>query len=816
MLNGWRVLDLTDHRGEVGPYLLADLGAEVIKVEPAGGCPSRVRGEGEIPFIAYNGNKLLETLTGESGPDRARLLELIATCDLVFESGPPGRLAELGLSHDVVVEANDQLVHVIVTPFGLDGPRAHQPASELTIGALGGSVRLQGSPDRPPVQMSVPQVWRHAGAEAAIAALVGHRRMTETGRPQLVDVSAQSVMTWTMLNAMEAFEVQGRDFERTGSELHLSLAIQLRHETADGYTICVPTARIVVHVIGWLIDEGIVDAAWGDVDWTTYDHRAIGGEEVWPSLPQVFEAVDELCRRYPKYELLLRGLDHGATFAPLNTLPDLLGFDHLEARGFWSPVSTGDGTSLRAPGAFHRINGERPTVTRRLLPPPGTTPDTGGGSGTPGHAGADRRPAGSRGDPGPTSVTAPPTANGEPGLPFEGLKVVDFSWIGVGPITAKALADHGATVVRVESEGRIDGLRLQPPHAGAEPGINRSNFFGTFNTSKLGLSLDLKSEAGLAVARKLAAWADVVVESFTPGTVDRLGLGYRELAARNPGLIMVSTSLLGAGSPVSSMAGYGYHAAAIAGFQDLVGWPDRPPDGPWLAYTDTIGPRFITPALLAAIDHRLRTGEGCHLEAAQLEIALQLLAPELLQYQLDGRRLVRRGNREPGIVPQGVYPTRGDDQWLAISIVDDRAWEAFVGALGAPAWATDPTLATVAGRAERHDDIDDRLAPWTAGWDGAELERLLADRGIAAGVVQGSRQLLTDPQYLHRGFYARLEHTEVGVMPYAGHQYRIRGYDHGPRTAAPCLGEHSFEILTELLGLSVDEVAETAGTGALS
>jgi benzylsuccinate CoA-transferase BbsF subunit len=308
----------------------------------------------------------------------------------------------------------------------------------------------------------------------------------------------------------------------------------------------------------------------------------------------------------------------------------------------------------------------------------------------------------------------------------------------------------------------------------------------------------------------------VVIESFTPATIDRLGLGYRALASDNPSLIMVSTSLLGPGSEVSSLAGYGYHAAALAGFQDLVGWPDLPPDGPWLAYTDTIAPRFITAALLSALARRRLTGLGCHLEVAQLEASLQLLAPELLAFQVTGQLPGRLGNRDPVIAPQGVYPCRGDDQWLAISVVDDLRWEALVDLLGRPPWATGRSLASTAGRQAEHDRLDAELARWTSGHEGAELEQRLAAAGIAAGVVQGSRQLLADPQYRHRGFDRHLEHAEMGVVPYAGHQYRIRGNDHGPRWAAPCLGQDTNRVLGEFLGLDPAEIAELEATGALT
>lgn len=788
MLSGWRVLDLTDHRGDVAAYVLADLGADVTKLVA---CDfDAVDGNGDdLAFSVYNANKAVSRLSGDTTKDREAILAAAATSEIVFDSWPGGLLAANDLTDNDLSDANPSIVRVLVTPFGADGPRAEQPASELTIGALGGPVRLQGTPSRAPVQISVPQVWRHTGAEAAVAGLVAYRRMRLTGEAQFVDVSAQSAMTWTMLNAMEAHAIQGRDFERTGSEVHLSLVVPLLQPTADGYTVCVPTGRLMPDIVDWLVDDGIVDRSWLATDWHTFDHRLISGEPTEQTYAEVIAAVRALCARYPKYELFLRGLERGATFAPMNTVADLLDFEHLQARGFWTDfVPSGRETPVRAPGAFYRRNGQRPTVTRS-----GATIES---------------------RPGPVELE-PPTAPDDP-LPCAGLKVVDFSWIGVGPITAKALADHGATVVRVESENRIDGLRTQPPFKDGERGANRSNFFGTFNTSKHGMALDLKTEVGLAVARRLVEWADVVIESFTPGTMARLGLDHESITVTNPSVIMVSTNLLGDGSPVSSMAGYGYHAAAIAGFHELVGWPDLPPDGPWLAYTDTIGPRFITAALLAALDHRERTGEGGHLEAAQLEIALQLLAPELVRHQVDGRLPPRRGNRAPDIAPQGVYPCQGDDQWLALSITGDEQWRAFTALIDDPSLADDPELASVEGRRRHHDAIDERIAAWTTEGRAPDLERRLAAAGIPAGTVQGSSQLLCDPQYRHRGFYATLRHEEVGPVPYAGHQYRIRGYDHGPRRAAPCLGQDSYEVLTELLGFDDDEVADIAASGALT
>ena len=212
-------------------------------------------------------------------------------------------------------------------------------------------------------------------------------------------------------------------------------------------------------------------------------------------------------------------------------------------------------------------------------------------------------------------------------LPFEGLKVADFSWVGVGPITAKYLADHGATVVRLETEGRPDILRTAGPFKDNVPGPDRSHFFGDLNASKLGITVDLKNPAGVAVAHRLLAWADLYIESFTPGTMASLGLGYETAHTLNPSIIMLSTCLMGQTGPAAPFAGYGFHAGAIAGFYEVTGWPDLPPDGPWGAYTDVVSPRLLAATVMAALDHRRRTGQGQYIDASQMEVALPFLAP---------------------------------------------------------------------------------------------------------------------------------------------------------------------------------------------
>ena len=401
-------------------------------------------------------------------------------------------------------------------------------------------------------------------------------------------------------------------------------------------------------------------------------------------------------------------------------------------------------------------------------------------------------------------------------LPFEGIKIADFSWVGVGPISTKYLADHGATVVRVETTNPLDILRVAGPFKDGGPGPDRSQFFADYNTSKYGITLDLKNPAAIEVAHRLIAWADVLVESFTPGTADSLGIGYESARSINPSIIMASTCLMGQTGPASSFAGFGFHAGSIAGYYEITGWPDLPPDGPWTAYTDTVSPRFLAAILMAALDHQRRTGEGQHIDAAQLEMSLHFLGPQLVDYSVSGRSVTRNGNRSPYMAPHGVFPCQGEDQWCAIAVETDQQWTRLQAAMGSPDWAKDLKFVKVEDRLANQEEIEIKLSDWTQVRPPKAVMEALHAEGVPAGVVQRSSDLQRDPQLAHRRFFRDLEHQEMGTIPYPGHQFRISGYDSGPRSAAPVLGQHNDEVLRDVLGMTDEEITEAIIAGALS
>ena len=680
MLSPYRVIDLTDSNAELGPMLLADMGADVIKVEPPGGSRSREAspgyagapdGMGSLRFHALNRNKRSVTIDLETAAGRAQFLDLVSGADFLMENLPPGMMAALGIGFDDLCGVNPALVHVAISPFGQTGPYAGHLATDLTLAAMGGMMAVTGDADRPPVRISVPQAWYHAAAESAAAALIAHARRVATGCAQFVDVSVQTSVFWTTLQAMVAAGIWGKDFERAATLLQLgTVDMPLVFPALDGEVVLVPTGATMVKAVNWLVDAGAAPEIWrtGE-DWKTFDLRFLTGQPTTVSVDEVIEAIGRYTAMFLKADLLEHGLQEGVTVAPCSTIPDVMAFRHLHERQYWHGYQLPGGPEVKLPGLPVRL-AATPMSIGRPAPEPGEHSD---------EVLSERR----------LPAALPEVTAGETALPFAGLKVADFSWIGVGPITAKYFADHGATVVRIETTNPVDRLRAAGPHKDGINGINRSQFFGAFNTSKKGIALNLKEPAGQAVARKLLEWCDVAFESFTPGTMRDLGLGYEVAKELNPDIVMVSTCLMGQTGPAAPLAGYGYHAAAISGFYEVTGWDDRPPGGPFNAYTDVIAPHFLAATVAAALDHRRRTGEGQYIEQSQMETALHFLAPEFLDFQVNGVVPRRCGNDSAFAAPHNVYPTQGRDQWIAIAVESDEQWSALCGVMGNPDWAAE-------------------------------------------------------------------------------------------------------------------------------
>jgi crotonobetainyl-CoA:carnitine CoA-transferase CaiB-like acyl-CoA transferase len=403
----------------------------------------------------------------------------------------------------------------------------------------------------------------------------------------------------------------------------------------------------------------------------------------------------------------------------------------------------------------------------------------------------------------------------DPALPLDDVKILDFMWVLAGPSATRVLADHGAQVVRIESTRRIDTARTLAPFHDGLPGAERSALFHNTNASKRMLTLDPTRPAGRAVVFDLVRWADVVAESFSAGVMQAWRLDYPVLRAIKPDVIMLSTCLMGQTGPWASFAGYGNLAAAISGFSNLGGWPDRPPAGPFSAYTDYVSPRFVAVAILAALEHRRRTGEGQYIDLSQAEASLHFLGPALLDHEVNERLPHRVGNADPDLAPHGVYPTADRDSWVAIAVGDDRAFAALCDVMERADLATDPRLATAAGRRTHRDALDQAMATWTRDRDAGAIERALQARGVAASAVQDSAALCADVQLAHRGHLLRVAHADLGTTAIEGSRFRLSRTPGRTPESAPTYGRDTAWVLEELLGYDEARITELVASGAL-
>ncbi len=408
------------------------------------------------------------------------------------------------------------------------------------------------------------------------------------------------------------------------------------------------------------------------------------------------------------------------------------------------------------------------------------------------------------------------------GLPFDGIRILDFSWWGVGPMILRHLAEYGAQVIKVETVTRIDPIRIQYYYDTSAKdgvgGLNRGGLWASLNHGRLGISLNLKHPEAVAVARRLVAISDVVNENFTTGKLDQLGLGYDELTKIRPDIILMSTNVYGQTGPAASHPGHGGAGQVMALLSHFTGWQEAgpPTNSGGTAGTDYLVPQLGACVLIAALDYRRRTGEPQHIDLAQLESALMYFGPAILDYTVNGNDGEKLGNRSSCAAPHGVFRCRGEDRWIAIAVLSDADWKTFRDVLGNPAWAEDPTLDSVEARLARQGEMEERIAEWTANWDARELMERLQAVGIAAGIASDGADLLADPQLRHRQHLVHLEHPVIGRQGFEQRPYRLSETPGAPPMPGPVLGQHNGYVFRELLGMSSQEIEHLTQVGAIA
>ena len=808
ILAPYRVLDLTDENGLLCGKLLGDLGAEVIKVEKPGGDPSRLRGpfyhddvdpEKGLFWWAFNTSKKSVTLDLSTVKGRNVFKRMAKVSDFVVESFSPGYMDKLGLGYAALEEINPGIIMVSITPFGQTGPYRDYKSSDIVTWAMGGEMYVSGHADSAPVRMSHhSQSSLNASVDAAVGALIALHNRRLTGAGQHVDTSIQESVHNSTYIVTPEWDMR-RGIRGRGSQHQKHLRSRTLWRCKDGYVIFIYWFGLQgswnLPLIKWMEEEKASDPFLSSFEWTV-DPIKVNQEAV----DRFEEPIAKFFLARTKSELLQGALKHRARLYHVATAKDIVESVQLAARKFWVEIEhTEVGAVVKYPGLFFRSSESTPNISLRA-PLVGehnseVFEKLGSSAGTP----SSLEPRKSQ----PETAQPNPARN-----PLQGVKVLDFSWLIAGPLTTKPLSDYGAMVIKVEGRSRADPIRSStPPYKDDIPGMNRSGIFNQYNTGKLSIALNLSKPKGIAVAKRLAAWADIVVENFAGGVMQRMGLGYEELRKVNPGVIMLSSCMQGQTGPYANHPGTGFHLTALSGMNQITGWPDREPIGPDGPYTDYIAPRFSTLAILAALEYRQQTGKGQYIDISQYESGAQFMAPLVLDYLLNKREAGRMGNHSLDAVPHNAYRCLGNDRWCAICVSTDDEWARFCNVVGNPDRSRDERFASFSARKNNEDELDKWIEQWTISRTAEDVMTSMQAAGVAAGVLQTGEDLMEhDPQLKYRGFFSELDHPEAG-------KYRA------PRPAfilsktpcelkrAPLLGEHNEYVLKEILNMSDEEIA---------
>lgn len=390
--------------------------------------------------------------------------------------------------------------------------------------------------------------------------------------------------------------------------------------------------------------------------------------------------------------------------------------------------------------------------------------------------------------------------------PLHGYRVLDFGWVLAGAIPGMVLADMGAEVIKVESRQRLDYMRMGRPIIGDQPDPEQHPMFHNVNRNKLSITLNTIHQQAVELARKLVARCDMVIENFSPGVMDRLGLGYEDLRQIKPDLIMASISSTGQTGPLRDLRAYAPSIGALAGLDSTLGYEEGRPLGLKHAYGDICGALHTVFAIVAALYQRQRTGRGQYIDLSMLRATVATQGLGLMEYIMTGRVMQPRGNYDPTMAPYGNYPCAGEDRWVSIAVAADEEWQGLKAALGSPAWTSDPKFASRYGRLKHRHELDQHLAQWTAGRSAETVTERLQSHGVAAVPVMGAEERLFNSHFRERGLYADIDHPSLGAEPIFNLMWNLSQTPSAIRRHAPLMGEHNQQVFCEILGMSAQEV----------
>ena len=765
-----RVVDLTDDRAIYAGKLLGDLGAEVIRVEQEGGDPLRRR----APFHA-SGASLWHAFFASSRRFRSEQPETVAqlaqSADIIFDCE---RLPD----PEALLAAHPSLVIVDVTSFGRSGPWSDYLAPGLVAEALGGIAATSGDAGTPPLKLYGDQYAFVGGVYAAIGALAALRHARETGEGQIVRLAAhealcsilEHVLMWAWHHDQVPF-ADGPVLPRQGS-LHWSNAYVVM-QAVGGSIMITPTPDFSKQV-AWLVEEGtgmeLLDERFSDpANVAEMIQLTMQTLREWVGAKEVEPFFHEAQARHHPYGWVM-------------TTPEVAGNPQLAAREWWTPYPVGE-ASVAGPGAPYHF------------------------SETPWRIGSPERPD-RRMDSRLRGNDDVGRGNDDVG-PLAGVRVLDFTHVLAGPFATRVLGDMGADVVKVMSETRVSlaGGPDSPYHA-------------LWNRNKRVLQLDLARPEARAIARRLALQADVVIDNFSVGVLDRWGIGYDAVSADNPGVVYIGMSGMGTSGPWSNYVTYAPTVHALAGLTYLTGVAGRNDLGIGFSYNDHMAGLHGAVAVLAALESRRSSGRGQQIDMSQFEVGVSFSGPALLDWFANGIAAEPVGNDPPweSWAPHSIYPCAGEDQWCAIAVVEDEQWRALCRLMEADDWLGDAALSAAEGRKARRAEIDARIVEWTQPQERYALMERCQRAGVPAGVVQTGLDLTQhDPQLAQAEMFFAFDDPHPALGPLKGDRLALR-FERTPATVyrrSEVFGESNASVASDWLGMPAEEVSRLEADGVL-
>ncbi|MBL7176316.1 MAG: CoA transferase [Desulfobacteraceae bacterium] len=788
-----------------GPYcgkLLADLGAEVIKIEPPGGDPSRSFGpfpksgphpEKSATFLYLNTSKKGVVLDLDTVEGLADFKKLLQWADLLIDNHPPRILEGLGLSWDTLHALNPGLVYTSITPYGRTGPRANIKGDELTLihaGGLGNLLPTRSiDVDRAPVKIGGYPVGYHGGIVAALASLAAVIGKMRTGLGQLIDISLQEVI----LAMVSPTVASTRYHKTTWCRVPDRPPPMGRMKTKDGYVILNAFDNHHFKALRDLM--GNPEWLEGD-EWLSLAYRA-------HHLMDVALNLDEWMLNQKKDNIHHKAAKMGIPIGPIATAQEVMNNKQYAAREYFLEVEHPEAGKYRYPGWPYKMSSTPPRVSRPapLLGQYNEEVFLNLNSSTKESKG----------------ITAPQSTKAATGkspkdntLPLDGIRILEFCMVWAGPYANMLLTHLGAEVIRVETHKRTDLTRRSfpwplPDPAPTEVPPNQGLAYNSVNQGKKSVTLDLTNPEGLELAKRLVGLSDVVVDNLRPGAMDKLSLGYEDLRQIKPNIIVLSTSSRGHAGPERNYRGFAMIHQAIGGQAYITGYPDDHPCHS-TGDVDLMNATTAAYAVITALYHQSRTGEGQFIDYSQCEGESSLIGEILLGYEMTSIIPERMGNAHPTYAPHNVYRCWGVDRWLALEIHSDEEFAILARVIGKPALAKDPRFADMASRKGYEAELDQIIEEWTGQRDRDWMVGEFCMAGLAASPSRDARDLYADPHLKARKAFVTINHPELGELELVGMPWKMSDLEM-PRNHAPLLGQHNQYVLNEILGLSDIEIA---------